>query len=83
MKIRNSHGQMTIEAILLVVTFLAIVTLVSSVFQKRKILQTLVGSPWDIVRGMVESGVWAPSKQASDLHPNYQRRHGTRQGDRN
>jgi hypothetical protein len=77
----NQQGQQVLEAILLMTVFLAMAMAMSQAFQKKQLLANMLSGPWDSVRGLTESGVWAPSAAARANHPNHIKRRNTVTGD--
>lgn len=68
--LRNRRGQMTIEAVLLLMIFVAIFTVVHRGIKGKNYLSEIVSGPWTYVQGMVQNGVWSSGDTASNLHPN-------------
>lgn len=78
--VKNERGQQTLEAILLLVVFLAMSLAFSRSFQSRNLFARVISDPWDWIAGMTESGVWAKSSAARDLHPTHLDRHWSPRG---
>lgn len=68
--LKNSKGQSTVEAILIMFIFLAIATTVANFFQERNVLSQITEKPWMYLAGMIEGGVWLPPDQVKEYHPN-------------
>ncbi|MBY0314100.1 MAG: hypothetical protein K2Q26_01185 [Bdellovibrionales bacterium] len=69
-RLRNQKGQMTIEAVLLLVIFVGIFLVTQRIFKEKNYLSQIVSGPWSYMRGMVESGVWMDAESARSKHPN-------------
>jgi hypothetical protein len=67
--LRNQKGQMTMEAVLLLVIIVAMFTLVHRQISDRNMLSSLVRGPWGYVSGMISNGVWKGGDTKS-MHPN-------------
>lgn len=77
--LRRPHcqsGQMTIESVLILVVLASFGLAASRAFQEQQILQSIVGSPWAHMRGMIENGIWSPATPNS-FHPNSKKRHAS------
>ena len=80
-RLRNSNGQFTIEAVLLIAVFSTIALYTSKQMRDQGIGSKLVEGPWMPVRGMIEDGVWNGNmKEAMAYHPSVKRRHATARG---
>lgn len=72
--LRQQKGQVTIEAVLLMVIMLAVSTYTHRAMSSGEFLSKLVAGPWSYVQGMISNGVWMAGNSNS-LHPNrFQRR---------
>lgn len=69
MVIKNSKGQAVVESVLLLVVFMAVTTAVVRGFRESEVIESFISKPWKILSGMIESGVWAPERQARSQHP--------------
>lgn len=69
-RIKNSKGQMTVEAVLLLVIFVAFVNVAHRTIKEKEVLRNMVSGPWSFLQGMIQNGVWAPENTGSDVHPN-------------
>lgn len=67
---KKQKGQMTVEAILLLVIFVGIFLVTQRTFKSKKYLAQVVSGPWSYVQGMIESGVWLPADSSKSKHPN-------------
>jgi hypothetical protein len=76
-RLNTQAGQMTTEAILIMVALLGFVFAVSKVAQSQGWLASLTSKPWSKIQGMAESGVWADPQVAKLEHPNLFSRHVT------
>lgn len=75
--IGNSRGQFVIEAVLLMIIGVSILTASTRMIREGKWLNNLVAEPWGKISGMIESGVWQDSSSARSMHPNRIARHRT------
>jgi hypothetical protein len=69
-RLKNQRGQMTVEAVLLLVIFVGIFLVTQRIFKEKNYLSQIVSGPWSYMRGMVESGVWMEAEAARSKHPN-------------
>ena len=69
MKRWNQKGQSTVEAVLLMVAFVVIATLVSNSFRENNLLARVTEGPWTYLAGMIEGGVWLPANRVKPYHP--------------
>ena len=68
---RNSQkGQVLIEAVLLLVLMVGLWGAFSRYAKQQKWFESVVGGPWQSMRGMIENGVWDEPKKAQAKHPN-------------
>lgn len=74
MRLRNSSGQMTIEAVLLLSIFVAFFTIAQRMIKEQDWFGQLINGPWILVQGMIENGVWEPAATGKNQHPNLFRR---------
>lgn len=75
--IKNSRGQMTIEAILLLTIFIGIFLLAQKTFKSKKYISQMVEGPWSYVQGMIEDGVWLSASNSKSKNPNLFNRHAS------
>lgn len=68
--LRSQNGQMTLEAVLLMVIGVTFVTVASAGLKKQNVLGLLVAEPWGVVQGMIQNGIWAPADAGLSDHPN-------------
>lgn len=68
--LRNERGQFVIEAILLMILSIGLLTLGLRTLREGNILGNLVSGPWDRMAGMIESGSWEVAETAAKKHPN-------------
>lgn len=74
-RLRNSSGQMTIEALLIMLIMFSIFNMVHKKLSGMDTANKIIGGPWDYVQGMVENGVWDKADRSRNKHPNsYARR---------
>lgn len=77
----NQKGQVTIEAILLMIFSVALFTFISKKFKDEGYVEKLVKGPWNSVAGMIENGVWGTPQETVSFHPNLMDRHMSLQGE--
>lgn len=65
----NNKGQLTIEAVLLLVIMVAIFTVTHRTISKGEWMSKIVTGPWSYMQGMISNGVWK-SGDTKNLHPN-------------
>ena len=67
----SERGQMTIEAVLILMILVMVFTMVHKQISSKKYLNQIVSGPWAYMQGMIENGVWVAGGDASkNLHPN-------------
>lgn len=81
MNMRNSRGQMILEAVLLMTIFLAITAAIAASLKKNEAVTRLVQGPWQNLSGLLQNGVWQPPKTSQPMHPSVHSRHISLQGD--
>ncbi len=64
----NKKGQATVEMILLLSLFLLFSATISTVLKDSEVAKTIIGKPWKVVSGMIESGTWQENP-GTDIHP--------------
>lgn len=80
--LNSQSGQVAVEMILLLVLLVSIAMFTFRSIQQRNFLGTLVNTPMNYLKGMVENGVWdANYKETKQLHPNFLARHNSLEGD--
>ena len=67
---KNKKGQATVEAVLLVVIVVAVVSLVSNFMKSNEVFKSLVYTPWQSMSGMLQNGAWGPPENTNSAHPN-------------
>lgn len=77
----NQKGQQVVEAVLIMVVFMAFTTMVASYFKDKEVLKRLISGPWVNLAGMLQNGVWLPKEKGAVSHPNGHTRHITIQGE--
>jgi hypothetical protein len=77
---KNSKGQFVLEAILLMIVFLGLITLITGYFNKQGFLEQLVKTPWTRLSGMLQNGEWMTPDKSNVLHPSQHSRHVTIEG---
>jgi hypothetical protein len=68
--LKSQKGQMTLEAVLLMVIGVTFVTVASESLKRKNVLGTLVAEPWGVMQGMIQNSIWAPAEAGSSDHPN-------------
>lgn len=75
-RLRNSAGQMTIEAVLIMAVCTSIALFVIKTARNGRWAASLVEGPWQPIRGMIEDGVWENAGKSKLNHPaNFKRHH--------
>jgi hypothetical protein len=74
---KNKKGQVTVEAVLIMVVLVGFVTLLSKTFQSEELLLKLVQGPWKNLDGMIQNGVWGTPQKTIANHPNDHERHAS------
>ncbi len=74
-RLSNQGGQLIIEAVLIIVMFVAFTGLVTNYFKSNEVLRQLISGPWVNLAGMLQNGVWAPASTGAAIHPNAHGRH--------
>lgn len=69
-RLKSQKGQMTVEAVLILVILVGVFTVTQREISKRQLLSKIVSGPWSIIAGMIENGVWLPTEQGKTYHPN-------------
>lgn len=67
--LRRQKGQVTVEAVLLMVIMTAVFTFTHNAISKGEWLSKLVSGPWSYVQGMISNGVWRGGN-SNTYHPN-------------
>lgn len=67
--IKNENGQMTMEAVLLLVILVGVFTLVHRKIAGGEYLSKIVSGPWGHMQGMISNGVWKAGN-SNNMHPN-------------
>lgn len=55
-------GQVTIELVLILTLFVFIATAISKTIEDNDLAEKLIGQPWGMISGMIESGTWEVNK---------------------
>ncbi len=80
-RLKDQGGQIAIEYILLSVIFAGIALGAKNLLVANNTLGSFVQKPWELVAGMIESGVWEEPKKARASHPGLLNRHRTLLGE--
>lgn len=67
---QNERGQFVVEAVLLMVLSIGLLTLGLRTLKDGNILGNFISGPWARVAGMIESGSWETPDVAAKKHPN-------------
>ena len=73
-QISNQRGQFVIEAVLLMIVAMTMITLLTRGLKNMDFVQSLTSGPWVKLSGMVENGVWETPEQSRAKHPNHSNR---------
>ncbi|MBX7232084.1 MAG: hypothetical protein K1X29_08365 [Bdellovibrionales bacterium] len=77
----DNQGQAVTEAVLILVIFLLVGTLVSNQFKQNQLINEIVSSPWQRVSGMLQNGVWMSPSSGAPFHPSQHGRHISSRGE--
>ena len=80
-KKRNNKGQVTIEAVLIMIVIVIATTMVSNFFKSNEVFKALVYSPWQSMSGMLQNGTWGAPDQTNSAHPNQGAQNRSTEGD--
>lgn len=72
--LKNEKGQFLIEAVLLMVLSIGLLTVGLRLLRDGNIMSNLISGPWQKMAGMIESGVWDTADKAAAKHPNQRAR---------
>jgi hypothetical protein len=72
--LKNQRGQFLIEAVLLMVLSIGLLTFALKQLNDGKVLANLISGPWERAAGMIESGIWDKPEKAASHHPNQRSR---------
>lgn len=78
----KQNGQVTIEAVLLMVFFVALFGFLSKSLEEFGFLNQMIYRPWLQVSGLIENGVWGLPDETTKYHPTHHSRKVTVIGDR-
>ncbi|WP_413289598.1 hypothetical protein [Bdellovibrio sp. HCB337] len=70
MNLKNNRGQFVVEAVLLMVLSLGLLSLGLRTLRDGNVLGSFISGPWERVAGMIESGSWEAPDAAAKKHPN-------------
>lgn len=70
LSIKNNKGQLVIEAVLIMTVAIGLLMAASKIFREKKFLAQVTSKPWEVVDGMVETGVWGERNSVKSKHPN-------------
>lgn len=79
--INNQKGQMLVEAVLIMVVFMAFTMMTARFFRDKEVLKQLISGPWVALSGVLQNGVWLSPDKGAISHPNGHTRHITIQGE--
>ncbi len=77
----NQKGQLTIEAILIMVVLTSIALTFSRFVKSNNLIASVVEGPWKPIQGMIENGVWETGDKAKSHHPSNRSRHSSNRGE--
>ncbi len=77
----NQAGQIAIEYILLSVVMVGVFIGVRNLLVSDNTVANFVQKPWQLVAGMIETGVWGEPKRVRSKHPGALARHNSFKGD--
>jgi len=69
-KIKNRNGQFLVEGVLLMSLSIGLMLFAVKQIREKKVIAKMIESPWNHSSGMIECGIWGPSKQTCGKHPN-------------
>ena len=81
-QIKNQRGQVAIEYILLSIVMVGIFLGARNILLSNNTLANFVQKPWELVAGMIETGVWGDPKKVRGQHPGLIRRHISFKGEK-
>lgn len=79
--IKNQNGQVAIEYILISIVLVGIFLSARNILLSNNTLGSFVQKPWELVAGMIETGVWGDPKTVRHQHPGVLARHNSFKGD--
>lgn len=69
--LKDRRGQLMIEAILLMVLLVGLLTVITRYLRDNNTIPNLVSEPWGQIAGMTEFGNWEPPNNSNKKkHPN-------------
>lgn len=72
----SQRGQVTVEAVLIIVVMMALFTLVQrSLFKDKEYLSNFIEQPWLVVSGLIENGAPGDPEKGRIKHPGHFSRH--------
>jgi hypothetical protein len=81
MNIKNQRGQVAVEYILLTIVMVGIFLSARGILLSNNTISDFVQKPWQLVAGMIETGVWGDPQKTRADHPSHLRRHNSFYGD--
>lgn len=78
----RESGQATMEAALLLIIIVSLVTSISKFSTSSGFVRDIVEGPWSPIRGMIEDGVWIKHTDSKQHNPNQFSRHQSYEGER-
>lgn len=64
----SQKGQLSIEAVLIVIVLISLSLFVSREIKNRNLVGKLVSGPWKKISGMMSTGNWKDPNEAMDSH---------------
>lgn len=81
--LKNQKGQVAVEYILLTVVLVGGFLAARNAMVSNNTLGNFIQKPWQVVAGMIETGVWGDVKKVRTQHPGSLQRHNSFKGDPN
>lgn len=79
--IKGQRGQLIVEAVLIIVVFMAITFTAAKFLKQEEFVKNLISGPWQNLAGMMQNGVWGSPAKTEASHPNGHFRHIVVEGD--
>ena len=77
----NQKGQVAVEYVLITVVLFGVFLAVRNIVLGTNMLKNYVQQPWQVVAGMIETGVWGSPQEVRAKHPGLLSRHNSFKGD--
>jgi hypothetical protein len=79
--LRSQAGQVSVEYIMITVVLVGLALSVKKFIISENMLGNFVQKPWDMVAGMIETGVWGEPNKVRPMHPGHIARHNSLAGE--